>query len=88
MTGIMRSGDAPRGRGVRRDEYHSITQSSAEVTVNVDDEIELVGMHLTARTVTEATIWGTHGTWRLQLRTWYRQEGDGVLAARTVASIW
>ncbi|WP_435110941.1 nuclear transport factor 2 family protein [Nocardiopsis synnemataformans] len=57
---------------------------------NVDVAVDLSGGApvLLARTRTEATIWGAHGTWRLRLRIRFA-EVDGVwLAAESVASIW
>ncbi|MWV48329.1 AAA family ATPase [Rathayibacter sp. VKM Ac-2803] len=41
---------------------------------------------MTVRTLTEATIWGAHSTWRLQLRSTFVPDGDGWVIARTVAS--
>jgi ketosteroid isomerase-like protein len=43
---------------------------------------------LTARTLTEATIWGARATWRLTLRSWFESHGDEWVIARTVASTW
>lgn len=43
---------------------------------------------LIARTQTTATIWGSHGTWPLQLHITYAVDGAGWLAQRTVASTW
>jgi Domain of unknown function (DUF4440) len=43
---------------------------------------------LTARTLTDATIWGARATWRLSLRSWFEPRGDGWVIARTVASTW
>ena len=43
---------------------------------------------LTARTLTDATIWGSRATWRLTLRSWFEPRGDDWVVARTVASIW
>jgi hypothetical protein len=42
----------------------------------------------TVRTVTEATIWGAHGTWRLRLRISYAYDGESWLATSAVASTW
>jgi hypothetical protein len=43
---------------------------------------------LTARTLTDATIWGSRATWRLVLRSWFEPHGDGWVITRTVASTW
>jgi hypothetical protein len=43
---------------------------------------------LTARTFTDATIWGSRSTWRLTLRSWFEPHGDEWVVARTVASTW
>ena len=43
---------------------------------------------LIARTLTEATIWGNHGTWRLQLRLDYERRDGTWMALRSVASTW
>ena len=41
-----------------------------------------------ARTVTVARIWGSSGTWRLRLCSWFTIEYGHPVIARTVASIW
>ncbi|MBT2595986.1 nuclear transport factor 2 family protein [Arthrobacter sp. ISL-72] len=43
---------------------------------------------LTARTLTDATIWGSRATWRLTLRSWFEPRGNGWVITRTVASTW
>jgi hypothetical protein len=43
---------------------------------------------LTARTFTDATIWGARATWRLTLRSWFEPRGDDWVITRTVASTW
>ena len=43
---------------------------------------------LTARTLTDATIWGSRSTWRLTLRSVFEPHGDDWFIARTVASTW
>lgn len=60
--------------------YHSMD----DCAVGVD----LSAGALTARTRTDATIWGGRGTWPLQLRIEFTADGTGWLAARTVASLW
>lgn len=58
--------------------YHAMD----DVEVTVDRTV------LTARTVTEATIWGGHGTWRLQLEITYAHDGREWLPTASVASTW
>lgn len=60
-----------------------VTMMDAMVVGDVDE-----GAVLTARSLTEATIWGAHGTWRLQLRTQFEPTRDGWLATRTIESTW
>jgi hypothetical protein len=43
---------------------------------------------LTARTRTDATIWGGRGVWPLQLQIHFVHHGGRWVAARTVASTW
>jgi ketosteroid isomerase-like protein len=43
---------------------------------------------LTARTLTDATIWGSRAIWRLTLRSWFEPRGDEWVIARTAASTW
>ncbi|SDK55145.1 protein of unknown function [Arthrobacter sp. ov407] len=43
---------------------------------------------LTARTLTDATIWGSRATWRLTLRSWFEPRGVDWVITRTVASTW
>ena len=62
--------------------YHAI--EDVEVSVDLDGDVPVV----TARTRTEATIWGSHGTWPLQLRTRFVDVGGSWLALDTVASTW
>ncbi|MDR6558598.1 hypothetical protein J2809_002968 [Arthrobacter pascens] len=63
-------------------QYHRM--ETVEVTVDAEGAVP----ELTARTLTDATIWGARATWRLTLRSWFEpHEGDWVLA-RTVASTW
>jgi hypothetical protein len=61
--------------------YHAV--EDVEVSVDVSGEFPV----LTARTRTEATIWGAHGTWPLQLRMQFPQDGSGWLAENTAASV-
>jgi hypothetical protein len=62
--------------------YHSM--EDVDVAVDVVGEAPVV----TARTRTAATIWGTSGTWPLELRITFVPEGTGWVAAGTVASTW
>jgi uncharacterized protein DUF4440 len=62
--------------------YSAVTD--VEVSVDVSGEAPV----LTARTRTEATIWGAHGTWPLQLRIRFAFDGTGWRASDTVASTW
>lgn len=60
--------------------YHAARERSVEVEV-VGDRAEVVG-----RDVVEATIYGAHGTWNLQLVTDFVRHGGQWRAAGTVAS--
>jgi len=62
--------------------YHSI--EDVEVSIDVSGGFPV----LTARTRTDATIWGGSGTWPLQLRIEFVVIGTTCLAANTVASVW
>jgi ketosteroid isomerase-like protein len=62
--------------------YHSM--EDVDVTVDVAGDAPVV----TARTRTEATIWGASGTWPLQLRISLVHEGIARVATGTVASTW
>jgi hypothetical protein len=62
--------------------YHAM--EDVDVSVDASSGVPV----LTARTRTEATIWGAHGTWPLQLRITFTPEGSSWVAAGTVASTW
>ncbi len=62
--------------------YHAI--DDVDVSVDLEGGTPVV----TARTRTEATIWGGHGIWPLQLRIHFARVGDSWLASNTVASTW
>lgn len=62
--------------------YHAI--DDVEVSVDVEGAVPIV----TARTRTEATVWGGHGVWPLELRIRLTGTGGTWLAADTVASTW
>lgn len=63
--------------------YHSVE----DVAVSVEDA-DAGAPVLTARTRTDATIWGGRGVWPLQLEIHFAHDGDRWVAARTVASTW
>jgi hypothetical protein len=66
--------------------YHSI--EDVGITVEFTDGDTVDAPVLTARTLTEATIWGGHGVWPLLLEIHFTQVGDGWRASYIVASIW
>ena len=62
--------------------YHGIEEK--KVTVDVEgDTARLVG-----RIVTDATVYGTHADWPLQLTTDYARENGTWTALRSVATTW
>jgi hypothetical protein len=63
-------------------QYHRMEMIQA--TLGTDATVP----ELTARTLTDATIWGSRATWRLTLRSWFEPRGDEWVIARTVASTW
>lgn len=60
--------------------YHSAEEKSLDVKVTGHSAM------LVARNVVTATIYGSRGTWNLQLTTNYRRAADGWIAVRTVAT--
>jgi hypothetical protein len=62
--------------------YHSM--QDVDVSVDASGDAPVV----TARTLTAATIWGSSGTWALQLRITFTRDGAAWVAAGTVASTW
>src|SRR4051812_36203151 len=62
--------------------YHSMADIDVSVDASSGSPV------LTARTRTEATIWGAHGTWPLQLRIAFTRADGAWIAAGTVASTW
>ena len=62
--------------------YHRIE------TLENTDSTEGTLIALTARTLTDATIWGSRATWRLTLQSWFEARGTEWVIARTVASTW
>lgn len=63
-------------------QYHRMETVEATVTT------EGTTPGLSARTLTDATIWGARATWRLTLRSSFEPRGNEWVIARTVASIW
>jgi hypothetical protein len=63
--------------------YHSME----DVAVNVE-ETDTGAPVLTARTRTDATIWGRRGVWPLQLEIHFTHDGSRWVASHTVASTW
>lgn len=61
-------------------QYSSIRNQ--RMTVDVDQAF------LEAETVTVARIWGSHGSWRLRLQSWFAFEDERLVIARTIASTW
>jgi len=61
--------------------YHAMEE--VEVSIDTSGRFPV----LTARTSTEAIIWGGSGTWPLQLRMEFTFDGTTWLAEHTVASV-
>ena len=57
-------------------------------TVEASPTPEGTAPGLTARTLTDATIWGSRATWRLTLHSWFMPQGMEWVVVRTVASTW
>ncbi|MGN8246108.1 nuclear transport factor 2 family protein [Cellulomonas soli] len=62
--------------------YHGIEDVETAVEGDADAPV------LTVRTRTLATIGGSRGNWRLQLRVEYAPDGPEWVAVRSVASVW
>ena len=62
--------------------YHTIQDIDTSIDLSGDAPV------IDARTRTEATIWGSHGTWPLRLRIHLTHAGGSWLAAHTVATTW
>ncbi|MFG3552256.1 nuclear transport factor 2 family protein [Streptomyces sp. NPDC047725] len=62
--------------------YHSIDE--------VDMALDLDGdtAHLTVRTMTDATVYGSRAGWRLLLTTDYARRGTRWIPVRTIATAW
>ncbi|GAB3109936.1 nuclear transport factor 2 family protein [Janibacter alkaliphilus] len=67
-------------------DYHHV--EDVDVTVSDGEGAEAAAPELTVRSLTDATIWGSRATWRLQLRHTFVRGEAGWLFARTVASTW
>jgi hypothetical protein len=65
-----------------RMQYHRM--ETVEATFSTEGTVTA----LTARTLTDATIWGSRATWRLTLCSWFEPHGDDWVITRTVASTW
>lgn len=63
--------------------YHSIEEK--DTAFDVDDDGTA---RSTARTLTDATVYGTRANWRLRLATDYARQDDVWVARRTVATTW
>ena len=61
-------------------QYHSSQERGQSVDVTGDTAV-LVG-----RNVVDATIWGSRGTWNLQLTTTYERRGGEWIALKTIAT--
>lgn len=57
-------------------------------TVEATSSLEGTPPRLTARTLTDATIWGSRTTWRLTLHTHFACRGKEDVIRETVASTW
>lgn len=62
--------------------YHRVDERSTNLDLH-DDAARIVG-----RIVTDATVYGTRASWRLQLELDYVRCNDTWLAVRSVASTW
>ncbi|MFJ8716420.1 nuclear transport factor 2 family protein [Streptomyces violaceus] len=62
--------------------YHAIDEKKR--TLDIDGD----WARLVARTVTDATVYGTRADWRLKLATDYARQDDTWATVRTVATTW
>jgi hypothetical protein len=62
--------------------YHDAKERST--TVEVDGE----SARLVGRIITDATVYGTRASWRLQLTMEYARRNDTWAALRSVATTW
>jgi len=62
--------------------YHRVDERSTSVDLHGDTA------HLVGRTVTDATVYGTRASWRLQLALDYVRREDTWIAVRSVAMTW
>lgn len=63
-------------------QYHRM--ETVEASVSAEGSVR----ELTARTLTDATIWGARATWRLTLHSSFEPRENEWVIARTVASTW
>ncbi|MDP9695636.1 UNVERIFIED_ORG: putative phage tail protein [Arthrobacter globiformis] len=83
MTGYVQSkAEWLDAIGTGQMQYHRI--ETVEATCNSEG----TAPGLTARTLTDATIWGSRAIWRLTLRSLFEPHGEEWVIARTVASTW
>lgn len=64
--------------------YHDIEEKTVTVDVAPDGETA----RLVGRLITDATVYGAHADWRLQLTTDYARVDDAWIALRSVARSW
>ena len=65
-----------------RMQYHSAQPHSLSAEVGSDTAV------VVSQDLVDATIWGSRGTWNLQLTTTYERRDDEWVAARTVATTY
>jgi Domain of unknown function (DUF4440) len=83
MTGYMQPKEewlAEMRAGLFR--YHHIDEGSTTVDLQADVA------RVVARTVTDATVYGTRAGWRLQLTLEYVKTGEQWIARQSVATTW
>ncbi|PPL17969.1 hypothetical protein GY24_10945 [Microterricola pindariensis] len=83
MTGYVQS-KAEWLADIDADRMHYDVVDTVETLVTFEHETPV----LTARSLTEATIWGAHSSWRLQLRIYFVIRDGRWLGARSIASTW
>jgi hypothetical protein len=59
-----------------------------EKTVTVDADADAGTARLVGHIITDATLYGSHADWRLQLTMDYARVGDSWIALRSVARSW
>lgn len=68
--------------------YHAIHDVDTAIDLDLDLDNDNDTARLTARTITDATVYGTRADWRLRLTTDYARRGDAWIPLRTVATTW